>query len=342
MPKLLLTFAIAGILAGTAACAGTSPSAQVAQPESSVAPSQTMRTTPTAGAPTLGTAAGNSPSPSASAPTLSASLEARTGVRGETVLVPESWEMTGEDGGGSGSTSTWVDPGDPERWIRLEDGMSIGGWWETDGVSGSINPEGMLPDGAKISRLDRTTFRYSYPSDQTPDGLKSTAPVQGVWIAFVSTKGQADGYRDLQISAGGDKPLPDQVINDFIDRAQAIDQDGSSVAAKPTKKPSRQTTDSPRLVTTVDLAYNYICTLDAEELPRLTTSHSDAYATSALQMFLSQVFFMPVIVDGQYGPKTREVVRQYQRNTGLEADGLVGPITWSVLKTACECEGPSC
>lgn len=37
--------------------------------------------------------------------------------------------------------------------------------------------------------------------------------------------------------------------------------------------------------------------------------------------------------DGQYGPNTYAVVKSFQRNSGLSADGIVGPKTWGKLCT---------
>lgn len=39
----------------------------------------------------------------------------------------------------------------------------------------------------------------------------------------------------------------------------------------------------------------------------------------------------PVVVDGIYGPKTMEAVKQYQKANGLVCDGVVGCKTWSKL-----------
>lgn len=39
-------------------------------------------------------------------------------------------------------------------------------------------------------------------------------------------------------------------------------------------------------------------------------------------------------VDGCYGPESEQVARQFQTEKGLDADGLVGPATWSASWTA--------
>lgn len=38
-------------------------------------------------------------------------------------------------------------------------------------------------------------------------------------------------------------------------------------------------------------------------------------------------------IDGAFGGGTEAAVKAFQQNTGLEADGAVGPITWNA--TAC-------
>ncbi|MCG8365537.1 MAG: peptidoglycan-binding protein, partial [Pseudanabaenales cyanobacterium] len=36
-------------------------------------------------------------------------------------------------------------------------------------------------------------------------------------------------------------------------------------------------------------------------------------------------------VDGVFGPETERAVRQAQRNSNIEPDGIVGPATWRAL-----------
>ena len=57
---------------------------------------------------------------------------------------------------------------------------------------------------------------------------------------------------------------------------------------------------------------------------------SVAYCQNLLNSRLSAE--RPLWVDGIFGPKTDKKVRQFQRNKGLTADGIVGPLTWSALE----------
>jgi len=41
-------------------------------------------------------------------------------------------------------------------------------------------------------------------------------------------------------------------------------------------------------------------------------------------------------LDGKVGPKTREAVREFQKQNNLVADGKVGSKTWSLLKKGLE------
>ena len=64
--------------------------------------------------------------------------------------------------------------------------------------------------------------------------------------------------------------------------------------------------------------------------PTLRRGSSGA-AVRRLQQALAAAGF-PVATDGQFGPRTEEAVREFQRARGLDVDGLVGPRTWQALR----------
>lgn len=55
---------------------------------------------------------------------------------------------------------------------------------------------------------------------------------------------------------------------------------------------------------------------------------------SALQAGLNRLFpsYSRLVVDGDYGPATTKVVKEFQARAGLTADGVVGPKTWQALE----------
>lgn len=43
--------------------------------------------------------------------------------------------------------------------------------------------------------------------------------------------------------------------------------------------------------------------------------------------------------DGIFGPKTEKAVKAFQRNAGIEVDGIVGEITWTTIEESFPFEG---
>ncbi|WP_205669992.1 peptidoglycan-binding protein [Amycolatopsis sp. CFH S0078] len=56
-------------------------------------------------------------------------------------------------------------------------------------------------------------------------------------------------------------------------------------------------------------------------------------AVSELQAFLNRVYpaYSKLVVDGIFGSATADVVREFQRRSGLGVDGIVGAQTWAKL-----------
>ncbi|WP_280436572.1 peptidoglycan-binding domain-containing protein [Nocardia carnea] len=49
------------------------------------------------------------------------------------------------------------------------------------------------------------------------------------------------------------------------------------------------------------------------------------------QKILYLIGFRGTPLDGVFGPVTEQIVREYQGSAGIEADGIVGPDTWTAL-----------
>jgi len=52
-----------------------------------------------------------------------------------------------------------------------------------------------------------------------------------------------------------------------------------------------------------------------------------------LQRLLLEWGYNPGPIDGIFGTRTEQAVRQFQRDQGLTADGIVGPLTWGALQS---------
>jgi hypothetical protein len=137
-------------------------------------------------------------------------LVLREALRGEDALVPMTWIHEGMDAGGSGTFNLWSDRDFPNNWIVLMDGVDISDWYETDGVSGSVDPTGMLRDNAEITRLDRTTFRFSYTADPADDETNET--IHGIWMADL--KGMSFVWLEVSLLEEN-VDVVEYILNDF-------------------------------------------------------------------------------------------------------------------------------
>ena len=135
------------------------------------------------------------------------------GARGVEILVPEGWTLLLEDGSGPGSTSTWSSPDDPDSQVVVFTGVALGGWYELDGVRGSIDPTGMLPDGAQIIRYSNAYFAYMATLAESP------YPAHGVWIAFFEADGAACCFSRAEVHLPpAQQPVATEILNDFVAR----------------------------------------------------------------------------------------------------------------------------
>jgi hypothetical protein len=70
------------------------------------------------------------------------------------------------------------------------------------------------------------------------------------------------------------------------------------------------------------------------DLPDLTTGSVNVLHARVVQIVLQSYGQYAGALDGAYGTRTQKAVRQFQRNSGLTPDGLVGAKTWNALRSS--------
>jgi len=68
--------------------------------------------------------------------------------------------------------------------------------------------------------------------------------------------------------------------------------------------------------------------------PAALKSGANGALVTRLQKLLKQRGFDPGAADGDFGPATTKAVKQAQKSHGLNADGIVGPMTWHALESS--------
>lgn len=126
------------------------------------------------------------------------------------ILIPSNWIKMVEDAGESGSATTWSDPLDSTRMIKINFGTMLGVWYQADGVSGSINPKELIPDLSSIERINRTTFKFQVLNHGT-DPVTS-----GIWKAELGSDGTPVGFMKMEVSlAAAEIEVTSHILTEF-------------------------------------------------------------------------------------------------------------------------------
>ncbi|NEP28005.1 MAG: peptidoglycan-binding protein, partial [Moorea sp. SIO3I6] len=102
-------------------------------------------------------------------------------------------------------------------------------------------------------------------------------------------------------------------------------------------KPSKSITAPEAIALAQDSRFSNLKTLQGEssqeiKLPPTLRLGSQGEVVTRLQTLLQQLGYYQQPVDGVYGSNTFAAVSTFQQALGLNADGIVGPITWITLQ----------
>ncbi|HEU4326508.1 MAG TPA: peptidoglycan-binding protein [Roseiflexaceae bacterium] len=227
---------------------------------------------------------------------------------------------------GSGDTTElWaLGTGQPQRQAQITN--SAEGWWSGDGQTWyALDRLDSLHvwDVASGQRTDTLAgvFRVPIPNGSTPGygHMTSFNPASGVF----AIRGD-QGVRLL--SADGTVLLDKQGVS-WVE----FSADGRTAALA----------DTEGAVNLIGLADGRATPLDAAAFPQLLgasprLARSDPPLQSALVGYIQErlAFYGYPVADeaDTYGPNTEAALRSFQEEWGLEADGIVGPQTWSALR----------
>ena len=190
----------------------------------------------------------------------------------------------------------------------------------------------LAPDWVSTA-LERDKSGYFLTVDATSD-----PDVYDGRLSFREPDGAVDNSQFLTLTLTGQSSMN-------VRWADASEQTGSfvvngvfrprkaNVAATESASPTPEAS-STFAVPATDEAMSYLCSTSSDDLARVTSAKSDAFAVAVLQVALIQIGYDPGPVDGRYGSLSKEAVRAYQADAGLTVDGLVGPKTWTSLQAA--------
>lgn len=139
-------------------------------------------------------------------------------------------------------------------------------------------------------------------------------------VLLIGTTGCARQKKASRLSA------VESQINVITEELARLDQSVQEIRGSLEAKASAQQ-ESPRA------AASFAPSGDASASPIYRTPSGFELPSIDIQTALKNAGYYYGSMDGRIGTKTKEAVRAFQRDNGLEADGVVGRRTWDKLKT---------
>jgi hypothetical protein len=181
-------------------------------------------------------------------------------------------------------------------------------------------------DGQRISYATRAgVFEVAAFSDDTDQAPLTSAPYQTPVTGAPVTS--ADGRCVLEVRQTNAAGL----VNDPPQEPSDIIQAGYGLFVSLAANPANAVQVAERLFPYHNDAV-WVAGEPAQPLLKETTPPMRGCAVLEAQATLQQRGYDVGAIDGIYGVQTAEAVRSFQRDNGLDTDGVVGPATWAILR----------
>jgi len=208
-------------------------------------------------------------------------------------------------------------------------------------------------DGVRGNKTTQAIKSFQYTVDLSPDGIVGPATKQamrGYSATTFTFKGSGWGH-GVGLSQYGTKGLTELGADFCSDINSCSSTEVVKYYFKDTnvQNLSELSLSSPKIATTenelwVGLARNAqnisITTLPSSSPPTLYICQDGYNNTLGVQVFLTSRGFDPGVIDGLFGDKTSNALRNFQASVGINQSGSIDEATLSKIKEEAKSDGP--
>jgi hypothetical protein len=181
----------------------------------------------------------------------------------------------------------------------------------------------------KVARFQ--TRRFDIPCDDSTHVSRSPLTAKMITTWLPTQDGIKVWFEKYAIAPGSAGVVPMLVTWDELAHADDFAELGRTSCS-----PTNVDADGLPVLTQggAITAGGILCPAKPGDLPDLTPGVDAIRATRVVQIVLQSYGMYSGPLDGKYLPSTQKAVREFQQNSSVVVDGLVGPKTWNALKSS--------